>query len=261
MKRAAAIILLALFALFATVAPHSGVSASIYSTGRIFDKSSTGPTVVRIQLRLRELGYLNFKPTGSYKSMTVNAVKDFQVNYRNSGYEMQVDGRIGNQSMELLFKPDAMRASLSGVSIPAGPKHGSSNMEKTGSLTPWDTVKTMLIIGKSYQITDCYTGSVFELVYTGGNNHAEMEAASEDKLAGFKEICGSEYNYLKRPIVIDIDGHPIAASIQCWPHGDEQITNNGMNGHVCVFFDGSLSDVGQLPDIEHTENVYKAAGQ
>ncbi len=244
------------------VLPILFVSGSgVFAGESVLDKNATGSLVVRVQIRLRELGYLNFKPTGSYKSMTVSAVKDFQVNYRDSGYEMQVDGRTGRQSLDLMFRLDAKRSSLSGVSIPAGPKHGSATLLKTGSLTPWSEVKTKLITGKSYKIIDCWTGSEFSLVFSGGVNHAEMEPASEQALEGFKEICGREYNYLKRPVVIDIDGQEIAASIQCWPHGSEQIAANGMEGHVCLFFDGSLSDVGNLPDVEHTENVYKAAGQ
>jgi hypothetical protein len=261
MKKFAATVLLIAMALALCVVPRYNASAMNHSAEPIYDKNSTGAAVVRIQMRLRELGYLNFKPTGSYKSMTVSAVKDFQVNYRDNGYEMQVDGRMGQQSLDLLFRYDAKRVSLSGVSIPAGPKHGSSTMVKTGTLVSWSEVKTLLITGRSYTLTDCITGNEFKLVFTGGVNHAELESASESDLEAFKAICGSEYNYLKRPVLIDIDGRLIAASIQCWPHGAEQIGDNGMDGHVCLFFDGSLSDVGDLPDVEHTENVYKAAGK
>ncbi|MBO4848709.1 MAG: peptidoglycan-binding protein [Clostridia bacterium] len=261
MKKLLALLMTAVIAIAICVSPDGGALAMSGSNGRIYDKTSTGPMVVRIQLRLRELGYLNFKPTGSYKSMTVNAVKDFQVNYRESGYEMQVDGRMGPQSMELLFKYDAMRVSLGGISIPSGPKHASDTLVTTGSLIPWETVKTMMLAGRSYNIIDCYTGKEFKLQYTGGENHAEMEPASEEALADFKEICGREYNFLKRPVVVVIDGQTIAASIQCWPHGADTVPGNGVDGHVCLFFDGSYSNVGHLPDVEHTENIYKAAGQ
>ena len=216
--------------------------------------------MVRIQTRLRELGYLNFKPTGSYKSMTVDAVKAFQKNYRDSGFEMQVDGRMGSQSLELLFKYEAMRSSLSGISIPSGPKHGSVTLAKTGAAVPWERVKQLLKMNTGYTIVDCYTGNTFELVYVGGENHAEMEPISSGALAAFMSICGDKYNYLKRPVVITIDGQDIAASIQCWPHGSDTINDNEMGGHVCLFFEGSLSHVGSLPDVEHNENIHKASG-
>ena len=259
MKRFAAVIILFVF-LFILTAAFGSAGAS-EAEDRIFAKSSTGSMVVRIQLRLRELGYLNFKPTGSYKSMTVDAVKAFQTNYRDAGYDMQVDGRMGSQSMELLFKYEAMRSSLGGISIPSGPKHGSSNLEKTGDAVPWSSVKDLLKLNTEYSLIDCYTGAQFSLVYVGGENHADMEPASEAELERFKAICGREYNYLKRPVVIVIDGREIAASVQCWPHGVDSIGGNGMEGHVCLFFEGSLSNVGGLPDVEHNETVRKASGQ
>lgn len=261
MKRIIAAVLIVMIGLAAFSAPRGSVSANSGSADRIYDKTSTGAMVVRIQMRLRELGYLNFKPTGSYRSMTVNAVKDFQVNYRDSGYGMQVDGKMGPQSLDLLFSHAAMRSSLGGVSIPSGPKHGASTLAKTGDLVPWQEVKSLLEVGRTYSFTDCYTGNAFELKFAGGENHAEMEAPSSEKLDDFKAICGKEYNYLKRPVVIEIAGRQIAASVQCWPHGSDTDGPNGMDGHVCVFFDGCISGVGSLPDVEHTENVYKAAGK
>lgn len=261
MKNAASVILILFLVLAVCVSPEKGALASASSNDGIYAKSSTGPMVVRIQLRLRELGYLNFKPTGSYKSMTVDAAKAFQKNYRDSGFDMQVDGKMGEQSLELLFKFEALRPSLSSVSIPAGPKHGSGVITKTGSLVQWNDVKTLMKENTAYIITDCYTGYTFELVFTGGENHAEMEPASVNALAEFMRICGEQYNYLKRPVVVEIDGQSVAASIQCWPHGSNSIAENEMKGHVCLFFEGSLSHVGGLPDVEHNENIYKAAGQ
>lgn len=261
MKKIAALLILLITVVAVSVVPSFSSGATVNSGAVIYDKTSTGAMVVRIQMRLRELGYLNFKPTGSYKSMTVSAVKAFQTIYHDNGYEMQVDGRITKETLDLLFRFDALRVSLGGISIPSGPKHGSNELQKTGSIVSWDTVKQMLVTGRSYNIVDCYTGKEFALIFTGGNNHAEMEPASELELEDFMAICGKEFNYLKRPVVISVNGQDIAASIQCWPHGAASITENGVDGHVCLFFDGSSSDVGNLPDVEHIENVYKAGGQ
>ena len=257
MKRLLSIILIAAFAAVLLICPATASGTA----GRIYGKDATGSMVVRIQMRLRELGYLNFKPTGSYRSMTVEAVKAFQKNCREAGLGSQVDGRMGSESLELLFKQGALRASLSDVSIPSGPRHSASTLETTGVLVPWESVKLKLFTGASYKITDCLTGNTFELVFTGGENHAEMEPGNEEQLAAFKAICGKEYNYLKRPITVEIDGQQVAASIQCWPHGTDSLSGNGVDGHVCVFFEGSVSSVGNLPDIEHTENIYRAAGK
>ena len=258
MKRLLAILLIAFTAAAACLIP-------VYADpndGKIYDNTSTGAMVVRIQIRLRELGYLNFKPTGSYRSMTVAAAKAFQVNYRdNGGYDIMVDGKIGPQSLDYLFRFDAKRVSLSGISIPSGPKTGSDSVTVKGSPTDWSTVKDMLQTGAAYTVTDCYTGKSFSMVFVGGENHAEMEAADAESNSEFSYICGSDYNYLKRPVVIEINGSKIAASIQCYPHGSDTVTDNEMQGHVCLFFSGSSSHVGNMPDVEHNENIKKASGQ
>lgn len=62
---------------------------------------------MRIQIRLRELGYLWFKPTGVYRAMTVKAVEEFQTRCVAYGERLGVDGRMGEQSMLELFAPSA----------------------------------------------------------------------------------------------------------------------------------------------------------
>ena len=42
-------------------------------------QSSTGDEVALIQARLRDLGYLNYRPTGKFSDMTAEAVKKFQM--------------------------------------------------------------------------------------------------------------------------------------------------------------------------------------
>lgn len=88
-----------------------------------------------------------------------------------------------------------------------------------------------------------------------------MELTSIGDLDTFMQVCGDEFNFYKRPIVVKIGDKLVAASMQCYPHGSESVADNGMDGHICVFFFGSLSHVGNLPDLEHNANIYKAAGR
>ena len=79
-------------------------------------------TVVRIQIRLRELGYLWFKPTGVYRAMTVKAVEEFQTRCVAYGERLGVDGRMGEQSMLELFAPSAPKFRIpDSVHLPRGP--------------------------------------------------------------------------------------------------------------------------------------------
>ena len=236
------------------------LSGSTPEPVKIYTEGDTGDTVVRIQIRLRELGYLCYRPTGVYRTMTVRAVEAFQTRSGIVGHLLAVDGKIGPETMERLFAMNAPRVRIpDSVHMPRGPI--AEKLAVTGFIVSWQTVKQMLVPGKAYTVTDCNTGETFSLVYAGGENHAEMELLSESHKEVFDRICGDEYNYLKRPVIVSVEGQNIAASMQCWPHGSDTRADNGMEGHVCVFFEGSLSHVGMLPDVEHNANVYSAAGR
>lgn len=87
----------------------------------IYSENSAGETVVRIQIRLRELGYLWFKPTGVYRAMTVKAVEEFQTRCVAYGERLGVDGRMGEQSMLELFAPSAPKFRIpDSVHLPRG---------------------------------------------------------------------------------------------------------------------------------------------
>lgn len=228
-------------------------------TDQFYSNGATGEVVVRIQLRLAELGYLFYKPTGAYRSMTVEAVKAFQQRCCDVGMTVTIDGVMGQESMAYLFSADAPRAKIpDSVHIAIGPT--KSELEVKGEITSWSEVKSQLVEGQSYEVIDCYTGKEFTLIYGGGENHAEMEIANEDCLDNFMAVCGGEFNFYKRPIVVKIGSKNVAASMQCYPHGTDYISGNGMDGHICVYFSGSLSHVGNLPDTEH-ESIIKQFGK
>ncbi len=229
-------------------------SAAVYSDG------DSGEAVLRIQIRLRELGYLSYRPTGAYRAMTVEAVKNFQTRCGNLGRQIAIDGRMGPETMALLFDPNAPRVRIpDSVRMPRGPI--ADRLAVKGALLSWSEVKPALTAGTAYTVTDCNTGERFRLVFTGGKNHAEMELFSEEDKPAFDTVCGGEYNFLKRPVVVNIAGADIAASMQCAPHGSGEASNGALPGHVCVFFSGSLSHVGSVADIEHEAVVKQAAKQ
>lgn len=223
-------------------------------------QNASSEDIVRTQIRLRDLDYFNFKPTGRFQSMTANAAKKFQQKHTmDDGSPMIADGTIGTQSMDILFRHTVARADIA-ADIPIG-QGLSGDPAITGELVPWSEVQAMLVVGTEYAITDYNTGTTFSMCYTGGENHAEMECKDAFNAGIYKEVFGSEYNFSKRPVVISINGQNIAASLSGWPHGEDTYAANEMPGHTCLFFDGSLSHVGSLPDAEHLELVYKAAGR
>lgn len=225
----------------------------------VYGYATIGENVVRIQLRLRELGYFMFKPTGNFQSMTVSSAIAFQEKQTDSeGRPIAADGFIGPQSFDILFSLSAQRQEIT-AHIPFGKT--STELAVIGKLIKWNEVKEMLVVGETYTVTDCYSGETFNVIYVGGENHAEIECATAADADKYKSLFGGDYNYSKRPITVQIGDDQVAASLQGQPHGSDTVSGNNMDGHSCLFFSGSTSHTGNLPDIEHIAQVNKAAGK
>lgn len=223
-------------------------------------QNASNEDVFRVQIRLRDLDYFSFKPTGVFQSMTADAAKKFQQKHTmDDGSPMIADGTIGAQSMDILFRHTVSRADIA-AEIPFGKSLEGTPSQK-GELVAWSEVKSQLTPGTSYTITDYNTGATFSMAFTGGESHAEMECADAFNAGLYKDVFGGAYNYSKRSVLVNIGGRQIAASLFGWPHGADQYAANEMAGHACLFFDGSLSHVGSLPDAEHQELVFRAAGR
>ena len=223
---------------------------------------SAGEAVQRVQIRLYELGFLHFKPTGSFKGMTVKATIAFQqMQVTDTGGYVAADGEAGEQTQSILFSARAKRAAIpADVNIPIGPSLKGTPAVK-GTLMTWDKVKSMLIMNNSYKVFDFNTGKSYRVKYSGGENHAEVECLTAEDTAKFLETAGGRYNFSKRPVVLQIDDETlIAGSVYCYPHGADYVIDNEMTGHICIFFDGSRAHVGNVTDVEHQKQIYTAAG-
>ena len=226
----------------------------------IISYEEEGELIAMIQTRIRDLGYFLFKPTGRYQTLTRNKMQLFQRNQTDeNGAPIIADGTVGQQTLGLLFSTKAVRAPIgTGVHFPNLKKNGKS--QAPGQRMKWEDVKLKLQIGSTYEVTDFNTGDMYRMQFIGGEQHAEMECVTVGDTAVFKEQFGNEFNYYKRPVLINVDGVMVAASIQGQPHGDDTVSGNGMTGHACLFFEGSRAHVGGLMDVEHVNNIHTAAG-
>lgn len=249
---------LVLCILFGSI-PYS-YAAGEANSDELVTLETTGELVAMIQTRLHELGYFYFKPTGRYQEMTKSAMIAFQQNQTSlDGTPMIADGTVGAQTKAILFSEKAARNIIT-QQIPSGPKKNNQQTQ-TGEMVKWEEVKSMMTEGSSYVLTDYNTGTIFEMVYCGGEKHAEMETKTANDTTIFKDLFGGEFTYYKRPMLINLNGQFIACSIQGQPHGEDKVERNDMVGHVCLYFDDSKSHVGQLADIEHVNNISVAAGR
>lgn len=131
----------------------------------------------------------------------------------------------------------------------------------------WAEAQEIFARGAKAKITDVKTGLSFMVVRRGGWAHADVEPATRKDTAIMKQIWGS-WNWSRRPVVVEIGGHRIAASMAGMPHGGEMITDNGVSGHVDLHFlnsttHGSVYTRNRKPTLDpaHQRAVQEAIGK
>ncbi len=213
--------------------------------GRTLDtleKGSTGQDVVRLQTRLMDLGYNTYKPTGSFQSLTVRCVNAYQ-----AAAGQTVTGSLSAEEQVVLYSQSAPIAPFSAV-VPLTFTAQSPYFVVTGEEILWERVKGALTPGMSVTLTNCATGESCQVLYLGGEGHAEVDAsAAAGVLTGW---LGSSNSFYKAAVTARIENTDVAASLQ-WDG----------SSRGCLYFSGSVSHVNNLSDAEHSDLVKRAAGK
>jgi peptidoglycan hydrolase-like protein with peptidoglycan-binding domain len=228
------------------------VSAPVFAAVYELEPGIHGLGVIFMQARLRELDYLYFVPSGNYASMTENAVSAFQ---QTNG--LAATGLADTETLEALFSSTAKRAVLSTNLKINGP--GAVKQQAAGALLDWDSAKDLLKGETPFTVIDFNTGTAFRLVRTGGTNHAYVEPEDSDDTKSLSEIF-VDGSWEKRAVLVNINETLYAASLSGAAYGSDKIPTNDLSGHLELFFQGSVSDLSGLPDIDHNRMIQRAAG-
>ena len=216
-------------------------------------RGSGGAAVFVVQKKLNELGYFNFRPTGYFGDMTRDAVMSFQ--RKNS---LKANGVVDAETYSAIFSKTAVRAGASSViKRKTGPRT-ITNPAKKGELMEWSEVLKILTIGKEVLVYDFYTGYEYKIVRVGGENHADVVPASAEDYKMFLKTFGGSHTWEKRPVVVTVDGHDIAASV-FGALSRKESNSSFIDGTLCFYFHNSTSDIGGLTDSEHITNIYMAS--
>ncbi|WP_066686980.1 peptidoglycan-binding domain-containing protein [Christensenella intestinihominis] len=246
MKKWIGILLLACFVItLPVIAAAEGDSA--------IKQHATGDEVALVQMRLRDLGYLNYRPTGKFSDMTVEAVKRFQT---QSG--IAPDGQVGDATYQALFSSDAKRAPISSsIKKVSGPAY-TGTVQTKGELLSWENIDPLIPVETQFSVQDFNTGKTFQLIRTGGVNCAYVATPSPADYDTYRAIFGGGDTWEHRSVLVSVDGHTYAASLFGMPTGGDDLYGSGMQGHTFLYFNNSKTDVSALPDEEHIQAVVRA---
>ncbi len=235
---------------------HNESPISDIDPSEILKIKSQGEEVVNLQMRLRDLGYFNYKVTGYYAEATRCAVALFQ---EKNG--LAVDGTVGPETKSVLYSSKAKRHTAMPTKanefLPAS-RGGTSSL---GVMVDWFSQGQHLFPrGDVAKVIDLYTGKSFMMKRTGGTNHADCEPASTADSETIKSIWGG-WSWDRRAVIVEAGGVRIAASMHGMPHAYDRVSNNGMQGHVCIHFYKSRTHIRNKEDTDHQAMVRRAAGK
>jgi len=129
-------------------------------------------------------------------------------------------------------------------------------------MTPWfggaDKIFTRGSIAK---VTHVETGLTFYVKRRGGTNHADSEPLTAADTAVIKRIYGGKFRWNREPIIVEVNGKKMAASMNGMPHGGSTISDNGFPGHFCIHFYGSRTHGTSRVDPDHQAAIRIAAGK
>ena len=133
-------------------------------------------------------------------------------------------------------------------------------------------------LNNSFIVEDVETGKTFEMLRTGGTNHADVEPLTANDSDIIKEIWNG-FNWTRRSIYIHIEGIVYGASMSGMPHAGldnepareytdlnrsnnygaginyDSVKNNDVDGHMDIHLLNSKTHTTSKLDEAHQENI------
>lgn len=201
--------------------------------------------LLRTQLRLRDLGFYTGSIDGASNENLLAALDAFKIN---------TDALAQPDAPNPLFDKTGVQPS---AAIPNTNDSLAQSPVVTGAPLLWEAAYKKLSPNEVYTVTACYSGESFQMRYLGGTGHAHMTPVDDDAANALLLLFGALRDYGKQPVIITLDDIPAAASLQAFLHNDDA---GDADTVYSLYFNGSVSDVGRLPDVDHNAIVRIAAG-
>jgi LysM repeat protein len=110
-------------------------------------------------------------------------------------------------------------------------------------------------------VTDFATKKQFKVKRTTGAGHADAEPLTAYDAAVIKQVWGGNYSWEVRPVIVEVNGRRLAASMSSMPHDVESIADNNFPGHFDIHFLNSVRHRDGQIDQRHQAAVRTAAGR
>jgi len=109
-------------------------------------------------------------------------------------------------------------------------------------LLDWSTAKNVVPRGELLYIVDVRTGMTFNLKCFSKGGHADVEPPTKEDTDTIYNTRNGVWSWDARPVWVIIGDRTLAAALNGQPHAGSTISGNGMNGHLCLHFNGTVTN-------------------
>jgi len=142
-------------------------------------------------------------------------------------------------------KVDGISGYIKSDYLSAGGSAGRSSGAGSGGaveLLDWSAAKDVVPKGELLKIIDVRTGETFNLKCFSKGGHADVEPPTKEDTDTIYRTRNGVWSWDARPVWVIIGDRTLAASLNGQPHAGSTISNNGMNGHLCLHFNGTVTN-------------------
>jgi len=108
----------------------------------------------------------------------------------------------------------------------------------------WAEARRTIPVGRDLHVVDVRTGISFTIRAFSLGNHADVEPVTQADTDAIRRAWGGTWSWATRPVWVTIGDRTFPASMNGMPHAGSTISGNGMNGHLCLHFEGSRTHNG-----------------
>ena len=203
-------------------------------------KGDSNAAVKTLQQKLISLGYLNGSADGNFGVTTYAAVLAFQ---SNNG--LKADGIAGKNTWNALHSANAVGAnSSSSTSASLSGLPAASRVEYENWYT---TIRSKARKYPYATVYDFTTGKSWQVHMFSFGAHADAEPLTAGDTATMLEAFGGKNTWNPKAVwVLFGDGSVYLASTHSMPHAPQHRTDNNFDGHLCIHFPRTDSQVAAI---------------
>ncbi|MEN1759570.1 peptidoglycan-binding domain-containing protein [Anoxynatronum sibiricum] len=254
------------------------LQADAFTENSLLKREMSGQEVQELQQHLQALGFFTTEPTGYFGQVTESAVAAFQ-----EQHGLTSDGIAGAKTLSMIttFVQSPEQMAEVAVTRGSGSRVNANSQTEIKALSWFGEVEHLFARGDVATIVDVWTGLSYQVKRTYGTNHADVETLTKEDTAIFKKVAGGEWNWSRRPVIVEVHGLRIAASIASMPHAGrddlpalqtvnnrsggfgkgtnlDEVKGNNMHGHVDLHFVGSKGHSSGRVDADHQKAIQEA---